>query len=74
MSLMPLARFARCLRSRFRGFPAEAETGSESVEYALVIMVAATIAGVALTWARHGAVVALLDSVLTRVRGLFGIG
>ncbi len=46
---------------------------SESVEYALVIMVAATVAGVAVTWAQHGAVVALLDGVLNHVRSLFGI-
>lgn len=65
---------ARILRSRFRELPPQAEVGSESVEYALVIMVAATIAGVALTWAKHGAVVALLDGVLSHVRSLFGIG
>jgi len=36
-------------------------------------MVAATVAGVAVTWAQHGAVVALLDGVLNHVRSLFGI-
>ncbi len=38
----------------------EAEAGSETVELALA-------------WARHGAVVALLDGVIKHVRSLFGI-
>jgi hypothetical protein len=61
------------LRPRFRDLSKHAEAGSESVEYALVIMVAATVAGVAVTWAQHGAVVGLLDGVLNHVRSLFGI-
>jgi len=60
-------------RSHLRELDNETEAGSESVEYALVIMVAATVAGVAVTWAQHGAVVALLDGVLNHVRSLFGI-
>jgi hypothetical protein len=51
-----------------------AETGSQTTEYALILVVAATIASLALAWARQGAVADLLDGVLEHVRSLFGIG
>jgi hypothetical protein len=51
-----------------------AETGSQTTEYALILVVAATIASLALAWARNGAIAELLDGVLDHVRTLFGIG
>jgi hypothetical protein len=51
-----------------------AETGSQTTEYALILVVAATIASLALAWARNGAIADLLDGVLDHVRTLFGIG
>ena len=51
-----------------------AETGSQTTEYALILVVAATIASLALAWARQGAIAELLDGVLDHVRALFGIG
>jgi hypothetical protein len=51
-----------------------AETGSQTTEYALILVVAATIASLALAWARNGAIAELLDGVLEHVRTLFGIG
>ena len=51
-----------------------AESGSQTTEYALIIVVAATIASLALAWARNGAVAGLLDGVLDHVRTLFGMG
>ncbi len=41
-----------------------AETGSQTTEYALILVVAATIASLALAWARNGAIADLLDGVL----------
>jgi hypothetical protein len=40
----------------------------------LILVVAATIASLALAWARQGAIADLLDGVLEHVRSLFGIG
>jgi len=40
----------------------------------LIAAVAATIASLALAWARQGAIAELLDGVLDHVRSLFGIG
>ena len=54
--------------------PFDAETGSQTTEYALIMVVAATIASLALAWARNGAVADLLDGVLDHVRSLFGMG
>ena len=51
-----------------------ADTGSQTTEYALILVVAATIAALALAWARNGAIADLLDGVLDHVRALFGIG
>ena len=53
---------------------AAAENGSQTTEYALIMVVAATIASLALAWARNGAIADLLDGVLDHVRTLFGIG
>ena len=52
----------------------DAESGSQTTEYALIMVVAATIASLALAWARKGAVADLLDGVLDHVRSLFGMG
>jgi hypothetical protein len=52
----------------------DAESGSQTTEYALIMVVAATIASLALAWARNGAIAALLDGVLDHVRSLFGMG
>jgi len=53
---------------------AEPEAGSQTTEYALVMILAATIAALALAWARHGAVAGLLDAVVRQVRGMLGVG
>jgi hypothetical protein len=50
------------------------ERGSQTTEYALVMVVAATIAALALAWARQGAISGLLNAVLKQVRGMLGIG
>jgi hypothetical protein len=50
------------------------ESGSQTTEYALIMVVAATIASLALAWARNGAVADLLNGVLDHVRSLFGMG
>jgi hypothetical protein len=51
-----------------------AESGSQTTEYALVMVVAATIAALALAWARQGAINGLLNAVLKQVRSMLGIG
>jgi hypothetical protein len=50
------------------------DAGSQTTEYALIMVVAATIASLALAWARNGAISGLLSGVLDHVRSLFGIG
>jgi hypothetical protein len=50
------------------------QSGSQTTEYALIMVVAATVASLALAWARNGAVAGLLDGVLDHVRSLFGMG
>ena len=50
------------------------ESGSQTTEYALIMVVAATIASLALAWARNGAIAGLLTGVLDHVRSLFGMG
>jgi Protein of unknown function (DUF4244) len=54
--------------------PLDSEAGSQTTEYALIMVVAATIASLALAWARNGAVAELLNGVLDHVRSIFGIG
>jgi hypothetical protein len=61
--------------SLIRRLPAiRSEVGSQTIEYGLIVIVAATVGSLALAWARKGAITALLDGVLKQVRGLFGIG
>jgi hypothetical protein len=57
-----------------RLFSLRSEQGSQTTEYALLIVVSATVASLALAWARKGAIAGLLDAVLKQVRTLFGIG
>ena len=54
--------------------PIDPEAGSQTTEYALIMVVAATIASLALAWARNGAIADLLTGVLDHVRSLFGMG
>lgn len=54
--------------------PVGPECGSQTTEYALIMVVAATIASLALAWARSGAIAGLLTGVLEHVRSLFGMG
>jgi Flp pilus assembly pilin Flp len=63
---MPVPRAARAA--------ATPESGSQTTEYALVIVVAATVAALALAWARQGGVSSLFNAILKQVRGMFGIG
>jgi hypothetical protein len=62
--------------SRARTAPLQCarESGSQTTEYALIMVVAATIASLALAWARNGAIADLLTGVLDHVRSLFGMG
>jgi hypothetical protein len=57
-----------------RFFSEMSEQGSQTTEYALLIVVSATIASLALAWARKGAIAGLLDVVMRQVRTLFGVG
>jgi hypothetical protein len=57
-----------------RLFSGRAEQGSQTTEYALLIVVSATIASLALAWARKGAITGLFDVVMRQVRSLFGVG
>jgi Flp pilus assembly pilin Flp len=50
------------------------ERGSQTTEYALIIVVAATVAALALAWARGGAVAGLFNDVMKHVRTIFGMG
>jgi hypothetical protein len=50
------------------------ETRERYYGLSLIAAVAATIASLALAWARNGAIAELLDGVLEHVRTLFGIG
>jgi Flp pilus assembly pilin Flp len=50
------------------------DRGSQTMEYALLLIVAGTVAMLALTWARQGAIKSLLDAVMDKVMALFGIG
>jgi len=60
--------------TRATACPTDPETGSQTTEYALIMVVAATIASLALAWARNGAIADLLTGVLDHVRSLFGMG
>lgn len=63
---MPVPRAARAA--------AGPEFGSQTTEYALIIVVAATIAALALAWARQGAISSLFNAILKQVRTMFGVG
>ena len=52
---------------------AHGEDGSLVSEYGLIAVLGATIAGVAISWARGGAIASLLDSVLQQVTSLAGM-
>lgn len=52
---------------------ARGEEGSLVSEYGLIAVLGATIAGVAISWARGGAIATLLDSVLQQVTSLAGM-
>jgi hypothetical protein len=69
---MPTSTLSVATTSTSRRF--EPEIGSQTTEYALIMVVAATIASLALAWARNGAIADLLTGVLDHVRALFGMG
>jgi Flp pilus assembly pilin Flp len=48
------------------------EEGSLVTEYGLLAVVAATIAGVIISWASNGALVSLFNALLRHARGLVG--
>ena len=71
---MPTSTSTVSLMTRTASRPFDPETGSQTTEYALIMVVAATIASLALAWARNGAIADLLTGVLDHVRSLFGMG
>jgi hypothetical protein len=52
--------------------PRASEDGSLVTEYGLLAVVAATIAGVVISWASNGALVTLFNALLRHARGLVG--
>lgn len=48
------------------------EDGSLVAEYGLLALVAATLAGLVIAWAKGGAVAELFDMVISSARGLVG--
>ena len=52
----------------------DAQRGAQTVEYALITIVAATVAALALAWARGGGIAGLFNTVLREAQSLFGIG
>jgi Flp pilus assembly pilin Flp len=52
--------------------PHEDEEGSLVTEYGLLAVVAATIAGVVISWASNGALVTLFNALLRHARGIVG--
>lgn len=48
------------------------EEGSLVSEYGLVAVLGATIAGVAISWAKGGAITTMLGAVLEQVRAVIG--
>jgi hypothetical protein len=68
-------RSSTALVSRPVRVPApRSQAGSQTTEYALVMVLAATVAALALAWARNGGVSSLLSGVLKHVRSMVGIG
>jgi hypothetical protein len=51
-----------------------AEQGSQTTEYALLLIVAATVTTIAVAWAKQGGVKSVFDGVVAQVLALFGIG
>ncbi|MEX2324930.1 MAG: hypothetical protein WD576_04205 [Nitriliruptoraceae bacterium] len=49
-----------------------AEAGSLVTEYGLLVVVAATVAGVIVQWATGGAIVSLFNALLDQARSLVG--
>jgi hypothetical protein len=62
-----------CLNKRLQ-LGSASENRERYYGLSLIAAVAATIASLALAWARNGAIADLLDGVLDHVRTLFGIG
>jgi Flp pilus assembly pilin Flp len=50
----------------------EDQEGSLVTEYGLLAVVAATIAGVVISWASNGALVTLFNALLRHARGIVG--
>jgi Flp pilus assembly pilin Flp len=60
------------LRTPERDRRLDDETGSLVTEYGLIAVLAATIAGVVISWASNGALVTLFNALLRHARGLVG--
>lgn len=52
--------------------PTDDEDGSLITEYGLLAVVAATVAGVVISWASNGQIVALFNALIRAARGLVG--
>ena len=65
-----------CEVARIKRLQSDLYHGTRGYYYglSLIAAVAATVASLALAWARNGAVAGLLDGVLEHVRSLFGMG
>jgi len=50
------------------------EDGSQTTEYALLLILAATMTTIAVAWAKQGGVKSIFDGVLGQVLALLGIG
>lgn len=50
------------------------EEGSQTTEYALLLILAATMTTIAVAWAKQGGVKSLFDGVLGQVLALLGVG
>ena len=53
--------------------PSPGEDGSLVSEYGLIAVLGATITGVAISWAKGGAIATLLNVILRQVRALAGV-
>lgn len=54
------------------GQDTDREDGSLVSEYGLVAVLGATVAGLAISWAKGGAIVTLLSAVLRQVQSVIG--
>ena len=66
---VPRTRHAGQLRAR----SGQGEEGSLVSEYGLIAVLGATITGVAISWAKGGAIATLLNVILRQVRALAGV-